>query len=235
MMFHTGPLGLLSSLGSVSKIILLILFLFSVVSWGIILYKWKTLRALDDEEQRFRAAYVRMQDLDEVRRLARRWNRSPSAAVLHALMERTAPEGNGDPSGFLDATTEAAVRDSRYLERVAASVVQDQMSKLEIYLPFLATTGNITPFVGLLGTVIGIIDAFRQIGQQGTASIAAVAPGVAEALVATAAGLFAAIPAVIGYNYFLSRLRKIAFRTEAFSIECVNALQTRPKQVGVRG
>jgi len=236
MMFQAGPLGLFSSLGSVSKIVLLVLFVFSVFSWGIILYKWKTFRALDRQDDRFRLAYARVQDPEEARRLARRWSQSPSAAVLLALMERTAPEENDDrfQSTFADAGGETGP-DARYLERVAGSVLQDQLARLEVYLPFLATTGNITPFVGLLGTVLGIIDAFRQIGQQGTASIAAVAPGVAEALVATAAGLFAAIPAVIGYNYFLSRLRKVAFRTEAFSIECVNALQSKPKQVEMRG
>jgi Cell division and transport-associated protein TolQ (TC 2.C.1.2.1) len=113
--------------------------------------------------------------------------------------------------------------------------VQDQIARQEAYLPFLATTGNITPFVGLLGTVMGIIDAFGEIGKQGTASIAAVAPGVAEALVATAAGLFTAIPAVIAYNYFLNRIRKSAFRAEAFSIELVHQLQARSKTTGVRG
>ncbi|HTK87969.1 MAG TPA: MotA/TolQ/ExbB proton channel family protein, partial [Nitrospiraceae bacterium] len=110
-----------------------------------------------------------------------------------------------------------------------------QLSRLEAYLPFLATTGNITPFVGLLGTVLGIIDAFREIGKQGTASIAAVAPGVSEALVATAAGLFTAIPAVIAYNYYLARIRKTAFRVEAFSIELLNIVLARMKQVGIRG
>jgi biopolymer transport protein TolQ len=113
--------------------------------------------------------------------------------------------------------------------------MQDQLSRQEAYLPFLATTGNITPFVGLLGTVLGIIDAFREIGQQGTASIAAVAPGVSEALVATAAGLFTAIPAVIAYNYYLARMRKTAFRVEAFSIELLNIVLARMKQVGIRG
>lgn len=236
MLFQAGPLGLLSSLGSVSKIILLLLFFFSVLSWGIILYKFRAFRALDREEQQFRTVSARTQEPEELRRLARRFGRSPSAAVMLAIMERSTPEGVlGDRyPNFLDAGAESPGLDLRYLERVAASVIQDQVIKLELYLPFLATTGNITPFVGLLGTVLGIIEAFRQIGLQGTASVAAVAPGVAEALVATAAGLFAAIPAVMSYNYFLSRLRKIAFRAEAFSIECLNMLQTRTKQVGVR-
>jgi biopolymer transport protein TolQ len=110
---------------------------------------------------------------------------------------------------------------------VVSHLVQDQISKQEAYLPFLATTGNTTPFIGLFGTVMGIIDAFQEIGKQGTASIAAVAPGVAEALVATAAGLFTAIPAVMAYNYFLSRIRRAAFRTEGFSIEFLNAFEAR--------
>ena len=98
----------------------------------------------------------------------------------------------------------------------------------------MATTGNITPFIGLLGTVLGIIDAFREIGVQGTASIAAVAPGVAEALVATAAGLFAAIPAVIAYNYFLGRVRRQASRMERFGIEWMNVLARRRAKESVR-
>jgi len=118
---------------------------------------------------------------------------------------------------------------------VIAHIMQDQLSRQEAYLPFLATTGNISPFIGLLGTVLGIIDSFREIGKQGTASIAAVAPGVSEALVATAAGLFAAIPAVIAYNYYLARIRKSAFRVEAFSIELLNTVLARMKQVGIRG
>ncbi|MDR4494024.1 MAG: MotA/TolQ/ExbB proton channel family protein [Nitrospirales bacterium] len=116
-----------------------------------------------------------------------------------------------------------------YLEKVANHIIQNQINQQEAYLPFLATTGNLTPFIGLLGTVLGIINAFGEIGVQGSASIAAVAPGVSEALVATAAGLFAAIPAVMAYNYFLSRMRKLAFRVEAFSIEFLNAIEEYEK------
>ena len=114
--------------------------------------------------------------------------------------------------------------DRQYLDKVVEYIVQEQISQQESYLSFLATTGNITPFIGLFGTVIGVMNAFREIGEQGSASIAAVAPGVAEALVATAAGLFAAIPAVVAYNYFLTRIRKSTHRVEAFSIEFLNTL-----------
>ena len=121
-------------------------------------------------------------------------------------------------------TVAGRAADRQLVERTAAHLSHSQLARLESYLPFLATTGNITPFVGLLGTVMGIIDAFREIGAQGTASIAAVAPGVAEALIATAAGLFTAIPAVIAYNYFLSRIRRTAFRLDTVTIELMTSL-----------
>jgi biopolymer transport protein TolQ len=240
-MFQAGPIGLVSSLGVVSKVVLLTLFFFSVISWAIILYKLRAFRHSEREEQRFLHAYARAQGKEDMRRLAKRQTASPSAAVLLGVLDRVAPESDklsGDYVGgspTFDSSIDPLVADRHYLDRVVAHIMQDQMSKQEAYLPFLATTGNITPFVGLLGTVLGIIDAFREIGKQGTASIAAVAPGVAEALVATAAGLFAAIPAVIAYNYFLARIRKAAFRTEAFGIEFLNSIQMKTKQVGVRG
>jgi biopolymer transport protein TolQ len=240
MMFQAGPLGLLGSLGTVAKVVLLVLFLFSVTSWAIILLKWRTFRAVDRDDRRFLGAYARTQDREELRRHARKLKASPSAAVFLGILDRLEPEENGaarEPfgRGAGEPSEENQEPDRPYLERVVAHLMQAQISKQEAYLPFLATTGNVTPFVGLLGTVMGIIDAFGEISKQGTASIAAVAPGVAEALVATAAGLFAAIPAVIAYNFFLTRIRKTVFRAEAFSIEFVHQVQSRSKPVGVRG
>lgn len=135
--------------------------------------------------------------------------------------------------GVGGAKEPGSVIDHQYMDKTVSYLVQNQVSHLESYLPVLATTGNITPFIGLLGTVLGIIDSFREIGLQGTASIAAVAPGVSEALVATAAGLFTAIPAVIFYNYFLTRIRKTVFRIESFTVEAMRSLQTRLKQTAV--
>jgi biopolymer transport protein TolQ len=238
MLFQTGPLGLIGSLGTVSKIVLLVLLIFSVISWAIILLKWRSFRAVDQEDRRFLQAYSRSKDREDLRRQAKRLPASPSAIVFLGLLDRLEPEEGGPARedfsrGLSEGSDEAAER--QYLDRVVGHLVQGQLSKQEAYLPFLATTGNTTPFVGLLGTVMGIIDAFAEIGKHGTASIAAVAPGVAEALVATAAGLFTAIPAVIAYNYFLTRIRKAAFRAEAFSIELLHQLQSRFKAVGVRG
>lgn len=240
MAFHPSPTGLFGSLGAVSKVVLLILFFFSVASWAIIFYKWRTFRSGDREDERFLSACGRDRDPDEIRRHARRFPASPLAAVCLGVLARAVPEDNGLLGGQLsvalagDVSGEAPSVERAYLDRTAEHLVQNQVARLETYLPFLATTGNTTPFIGLLGTVMGIINAFQEIGLQGTASIGAVAPGVAEALVATAAGLFTAIPAVIAYNYFLSRIRRAAFRIEAFTTELLGALAARARGVGVR-
>jgi len=227
-------MGAVASLGVVSKLVLFVLFVFSVVSWAIIIAKWRASSVADREEQRFLSVYAKTQDRDELRRQARRLTASPSAIVFLGIMDRLAPDRDGEAAGRRGESEEPPMPDRQYLDRVIGHVMQGQISRQEAYLPFLATTGNITPFIGLLGTVLGIIDAFQEIGKMGTASIAAVAPGVAEALVATAAGLLTAIPAVIAYNYFLTRIRKSVFRAESFSIEFMNALPGRAKHAGSR-
>jgi biopolymer transport protein TolQ len=227
-------MGAVASLGLVSKLVLFALFIFSVVSWAIIIAKWRACSAADREEQQFLSGYAKMPDRSELRHLARRLTASPSAVVFLGTMDRLAPDRDGGAAGRRGESEEPPTPDRQYLDRVVGHVMQGQISRQEAYLPFLATTGNITPFIGLLGTVLGIIDAFQQIGKMGTASIAAVAPGVAEALVATAAGLLTAIPAVIAYNYFLTRIRKSVFRAESFSIEFMNALPGHAKHVGSR-
>lgn len=231
-MFQTGPMGLLASLGIVSKVVLLLLFCFSVISWAIILYKWASFRASDAEDGRFLAVMAKAKDVDEVSRHAYRITGSPCAKIFHGVVDRL-----GRESWELEHA-DGPTFDRHVMERTASHIAQGQIARLEAFLPFLATTGNIAPFVGLLGTVMGIIDSFREIGTQGTASIAAVAPGVSEALIATAAGLFAAIPAVIAYNYFLSRIRRTAFRMDSVTVELLAMLTAKAKKpvpVGVKG
>ena len=233
-MFQIGLTGLVGSLGTVSKVVLLLLFIFSVISWAIIFFKWRAFHAADREDQNFMAHLAKARDLDDLCRQVRRMESSPAAILFEGVMDRVAGlRGHGQDGGSLSTA------DRSLIERSAAHLSHSQLSKLESYLPFLATTGNITPFIGLLGTVMGIIDAFREIGAQGTASIAAVAPGVSEALIATAAGLFTAIPAVIAYNYFLTRIRRTAFRMDTVTIELITSLTTspakaRPVQVGAQ-
>jgi biopolymer transport protein TolQ len=234
-MFQTGLIGLVSSLGAVSKLVLFVLLVFSIISWAIIFFKWRAFRVADREDKRFLALLVKTRDLNELYRQVRRIEGSPSAVVFEGVMERVGAGRSGERDGIgLEPV------DRHVIERTAAHLGQRQLTQLETYLPFLATTGNITPFIGLLGTVMGIIDAFREIGTQGTASISAVAPGVSEALIATAAGLFTAIPAVIAYNYFLTRIRSTAFRLDSVSIELLSSLstpasKTKPVPVGVQG
>ncbi|HEY6084770.1 MAG TPA: MotA/TolQ/ExbB proton channel family protein [Nitrospira sp.] len=231
-MFQIGLTGLVGTLGTVSKIVLLLLFIFSVVSWAIIFSKWRAFRKADKGDRHFMTLLAKARDLNELYRGVRHLQASPSTIVFEGVMDRLAGlRGEGqDGDGTIDR---------HLIERTATHLSQSQLSRLESSLPFLATTGNITPFVGLLGTVMGIIDAFREIGTQGTASIAAVAPGVAEALIATAAGLFTAIPAVIAYNYFLTRVRRIAFRLDTVAIELLGAVpspvaKAKPVPVGAQ-
>ncbi len=218
-MFQTGAAELVGSLGVVSKSVLVLLFLFSVMSWAVILFKWRAFRAADRGDHRFMALLAKTKDLGDLYRHVRKLEESPCGVLFEGTIERI---GFGILDGK-DGTGSAPV-DRHLIERTAAHLSHSQLSQLESYLPFLATTGNITPFVGLLGTVLGIIDAFREIGAQGTASIAAVAPGVSEALIATAAGLFTAIPAVIAYNYFLTRIRRTASRMDTVTIELLAVL-----------
>lgn len=226
-MFQAGLTGLVGTLGTVSKVVLLLLFVFSVISWAIIFAKWRAFRSADRGDKHFMNLLAKSRDLNELHRQVRHLPGSPSAAVFEGVMDRLA-------GARADGQDGSAPIDRHLVERSAAHLSQSQLSKLESALPFLATTGNITPFVGLLGTVMGIIDAFREIGSQGTASIAAVAPGVSEALIATAAGLFTAIPAVIAYNYFLTRIRRTAFRLDTVTIELLGAVPSpAPKSVPV--
>jgi len=237
MLFRSGLFGLLSSLSLVSKVVLLVLLGFSIFSWALILYKWRFFRDQEAADERFLRAFEKVHDpLEAFRRVDR--HRSSGVASVYAEVAKCYQVlGNGAIKGREIAPAgddTDRIPTQYYVERILGHAIQEQISRNETYLPFLATTGNITPFIGLLGTVLGIIDAFREIGVQGTASISAVAPGVAEALVATAAGLFAAIPAVIAYNYFLGRVRRQASRMERFGIDWMNVLARRKAKESVR-
>ncbi len=239
-MFSTDPLELFGSLGTISITVLFILLVFSVFSWGIILHKWRMFRLIKAEERQFLQAYQEEGALSEkelhlLQHVAAELPHSPSGSVLLDVLNRVghlAEHNTGDVA--VAARKTGPWPDRQYLEKVVQYLIQQHIARQEAYLPFLATTGNISPFIGLLGTVVGVINAFQQIGIEGTASIASVAPGLSEALLATAAGLFAAIPAVIGYNYYLAQIRETIFGVEAFSIEFLNALDA-PVLAGKKG
>ncbi len=226
-----NPSELLGSLGLLSIVILFILSIFSIVSWGIIVNKYRQFRQINQEDAQFLQLYEKNPiDQQALRHQAQNLSKSPSSAVYLGVTDRLPSSSDlFTAQQEIDAQSVDPLPNRQYLEKVAQYIIQNQINHQEAYLPFLATTGNLTPFIGLLGTVLGIINAFGEIGTQGSASIAAVAPGVSEALVATAAGLFAAIPAVMAYNFFLSRIRNMSFRVEAFTIEFLNSLQESEK------
>jgi biopolymer transport protein TolQ len=193
-------IAIIAQAGLLVKAVLLILLFFSVVSWAIIFYKWRFFAKAKKENTLFLRNLTAVKDAKSLFQSSRGLSVSPVANLYRAVYS----EGYSGKD---------EVR--RSLKRFAAL----ESAKLERYLNFLATTGTTTPFIGLFGTVWGIMNSFRGIGSAGSASLAVVAPGIAEALIATAAGLAAAIPAVIGYNYFLSMSRRLMIEMEDFAEE----------------
>ncbi|HXX58375.1 MAG TPA: protein TolQ [Thermodesulfovibrionales bacterium] len=197
-------LQLILQAGYVVKAVLLILLFFSVFSWAIIFFKHRYFFKAAAESESFLRVFRTGRDTKGLFHAAKNLTLSPLANVFRSVYTE---EGRVDRDEI-----------KRLLRRYEAL----EVAKLEQYLNFLATTGSTTPFIGLFGTVWGIMNAFRGIGAAGTASLAVVAPGIAEALITTAAGLAAAIPAVVAYNYYLSRARKMIIEMEDFSEELLD-------------
>jgi biopolymer transport protein TolQ len=188
----------------VVKIILLILLFFSVFSWAIIIYKRRSLKNAGLQSQRFLAFFEKSRNLSEVNQAG--YKELSYLAKANPRISLT--------SANVDS-----------LSRALNKAANNEVSKLERMMGFLATTGSVTPFIGLFGTVWGIMDAFHKIGIQRSASLVTVAPGIAEALIATAAGLFAAIPAVIAYNAYLARIKDLISQMEDFSAEFLGIVE----------
>jgi biopolymer transport protein TolQ len=202
-----------------AKLVLGVLALFSVVSWGVIAERWVRFRRAERESRSFLHSFHEGGGLAAVQDATASLQWSPVADVYRAGFREISL--NPPPeSGPTAATVEAV---DRMLRKSAAM----QLHELERSLGFLATTASATPFIGLFGTVWGIMNAFRGIGVSGTASLASYAPGIAEALVATAAGLAAAIPAVIFYNHFMGRLRSMEAIVEEFVADMIHRIQGR--------
>jgi biopolymer transport protein TolQ len=195
------------------QLVLVLLALLSIFSWTIILYKALELRRAEQDSESFLQVYHE-RALDEAYEAARDLERSPLAAVFLSAYDqlRRAARTGGKSFAMTEPQVEA-------LRRHVGWAGSREGLRLERGLAFLATTGSAAPFIGLFGTVIGIINAFQGIGRAGSASLAVVAPGIAEALIATAVGLFAAIPATIFYNHFVGKLRGITASLDLFSAE----------------
>jgi len=200
----------------VVQAILLILLFFSVFSWTIIIFKRKSLKAASVQSQRFLSVYKKSRNLTDVQDATKKYEASPLAAIFQAGFKEMSYLAKSNPSENQSLTR------LENLNRALTKASNAEVSRMEKMMSFLATTGSVTPFIGLFGTVWGIMDAFIKIGATRSASLISVAPGIAEALIATAFGLFAAIPAVIAYNTFLHRIKDQISEMEDFSLELLS-------------
>jgi len=228
--FQGSLLNLITSSGPVAKLVLIVLLGFSLLSWAVMIERFRHYRRAARDSRGFLEALDQTRNLADMRDRCDRFTGSPLVPLFKA--------------GFRELTSQAlSSEDRRYpvvsgsladapvgrrvekIRRVLELAAIGENERLESFLPVLATTGSVSPFVGLFGTVWGIMNAFQQIGVQGSASLGAVAPGISEALITTAAGLAAAIPAVIGYNYFLGQLRRLNSAMDEFTLRFTAILE----------
>jgi biopolymer transport protein TolQ len=209
---------MMSNLGVVALAVLVILLMASLYSWTIILGKVGTFGRATRESRNFINAFRRATRLNEVAAFADNYKTSPLAQVYLDVYEtyKRQTGGSGPPRSITP------------LERSAQTAASEAISALERRLTWLATIAATSPFVGLFGTVMGVLDAFQGLGTAGAATLRAVAPGIAEALITTAAGLFVAVPAVVAYNQFAARIRVFASATDDFCRELLNSLEEIP-------
>src|SRR5262249_40138756 len=212
--------SLIRQTGAVAQAVLIILLIFSVMSWSVILTKWASVRRARAQSGRFLRAFRKAQRLQDVAAVSEQFKPSPLVAVFDNAYDEFRRQGDQNINA---------------VQRAAQIASSEELTRLERKLPWLATTGAVAPFVGLFGTVWGIIDAFNGLGDAGAATLRAVAPGISEALITTAAGLFAAIPAVMAYNAFTHRMREFGARMDDFTNEILNFIErTTGVTTGVR-
>ena len=217
LMFHASPVVILT---------MLLLLFFSVATWTIIFLKLSHFREAQRQTISFLDNFWKAKNLSQVQGQLKLYERSPMAEIFrvgYTELGKLSKAAGGLEEGLMKEGAGLTGLDN--LRRALYRAARSEMNKLSEYFTFLATTGNIAPFVGLFGTVVGIINAFRNIGLQGSASLATVAPGIAEALAAAAAGLAAAIPAVMAYNLFLSRARNLEAEMNAFASDFLNLVE----------
>ncbi|GAB6095148.1 protein TolQ [Desulfatiferula olefinivorans] len=221
----------------VVKLVLLILLAFSATSWAIIIMKFRVISRAHRETADFIDAFWKSRNLADAYSKARQLKESSVARVFRTVymeLKRLAQpasvgDGQGDQAGGASLDTRSHVEHMRRTLRKATS---EEVTRMAQMIPFLATAGSTAPFIGLFGTVWGIMTSFQGIANKGSANLAVVAPGIAEALVATAVGLAVAIPAVIAYNYFSQKIRVIDSDLKSFSADFLNIVERdifRPK------
>jgi biopolymer transport protein TolQ len=203
------------NLGPVAIAVLLILLIGSLQSWAIILGKWSALRRAGTQSKRFLRAFQKAERLQDIAAVSEQFKPSPLVQVFEETYDeyRHQTDGTGE------------IRNLKALERTAQTASSEALTVMESRMAWLATIGSSATFVGLFGTIMGIVDAFHGLGTSGGATLRAVAPGISEALITTAAGIVVAVPAVMGYNQLNARLRELGARLDDFSRELLNSIE----------
>ena len=226
-----GLIDLIKDSSLISQIVLAILVIFSVVSWGIILYKLWTFNRIQAQSGRFLEIFRRSTKFSEVQAVCQSLNDSPLVGIFLSgyaelnLQLRQAPNAANPASNPAPAAARPVLKSLVSVDRALMRASNVETNKLEKHITFLATTAAVTPFIGLFGTVLGIVSAFQRIGVMGSTGLDVVAPGIADALIATAAGLAAAIPAVYFYNLLTQRVKALASEMDDFSLEFLNIVE----------
>ena len=228
---------MISNAGPMVQFVMLLLLFFSIMSWAIILIKYRYIRRAFKESAEFSEFFWKSRDLSNAFAKAKQLPGSPQARIfrigyveLKKSSQSAVPSAPPDPATNKQAGRANMSMDARFtgtdnIQRALRRAITTEMTRMTQMVPFLATTGNTAPFIGLFGTVWGIMNSFVGIGQKGSANLAVVAPGISEALVATAAGLAAAIPAVIAYNFFMSKIRVVESELDSFSADLLNIIE----------
>jgi biopolymer transport protein TolQ len=232
---ETGFLTLVSRMDLVSHAVLIILVLFSVASWAIILEKWRIISRARRQNRNFLHVFRQSTKFTEVMDYGKRLPYSPLVGLFHAgyselryqlgVAQVSHLEAAVSNPGATAAKGRVRIQNLDGINRALLRASSVEVNKLERSLNFLATTAGACPFIGLFGTVWGVFNAFQGIGAEGSTSLATVAPGIAEALIATAAGLFAAIPALVGYNFLLNKIKVISSDMDDFSLEFISVTE----------
>jgi biopolymer transport protein TolQ len=209
--------------GPLAQAVLLLLVFFSIYSWSIMFKKYRTYSEVSRQSAEFHEIFQERGSLSEIYQECENYPMSPLAGIFkHGYQElKQRVKASKDDAG----RKEIVMGSMSGLQRTLNKSAMAEMLAMEQSLTWLATTGAVTPFIGLFGTVVGIINAFQGLGAGGTTTIQAVAPGISEALIATAAGLFAAIPAVIAYNHFINRLKVLGAEMDDFIVEFLNLIE----------
>lgn len=229
-MTQINLIQMVSNAGLMVQFVLLLLLFFSITSWAIILIKYRYIKRAYRESAAFTELFWKSRDLSNAYRQAKDLQGSPIARIfrigyveLKKISQGSAAEGQEVEDQARRMSTRFAGMDN--IKRALRRAINTETTRMTQMVPFLATTGNTTPFIGLFGTVWGIMNSFHGIGLRGSASLAVVAPGISEALVATAAGLGVAIPAVISFNYFMQKIKILESELHSFSADFLNIIE----------